>query len=395
MKEITIFEPKFISNFQCIGSQCIEHCCQGWSIHFDKKSYGKYLKSPSIEIKNITAHSVFLSKESRGQWGSVKLNESGECNFLDENKLCKIHAAMGKDALSDVCSTYPRGSYSYNNEINKIISLSCPEATRLLLTLPDAVQFNQRTELKNEFLHAKKVKQHDRLVNLMAIYLVNANEEKVEHGLYAVALMLLFVKKNPQDNESLEHFFENLISNTEEGTVATELEKIGQNNNIKWILLLRLQAYIKTSQALRGQKKLCHYINRLMKIQSEVCEGLNQNMERLSKAWSEIALPFFRERPWMLKNYIAYRIYKSPLTGDTNRSPLSWLYLLTAEWFLIKSLISAVAAEDGEITEQTVIDIIYSFHAVTKHNKKATDAFFVQIDQVKVNDDISLLYLLN
>ena len=31
-------------NFECIGSECEDHCCRDWSITIDKDTYDKYKK---------------------------------------------------------------------------------------------------------------------------------------------------------------------------------------------------------------------------------------------------------------------------------------------------------------------------------------------------------------
>ena len=52
---------------------------------------------------------------------------------MDTEKLCSIHSAMGAQALSPTCSSFPRTNRVYKNEIEKSLNLSCPEVTRLLL----------------------------------------------------------------------------------------------------------------------------------------------------------------------------------------------------------------------------------------------------------------------
>jgi len=105
-------------------------------------------------------------------------------------------------------------------------------------------------------------------------------------------------------------------------------------------------------------------------------------------------MPWLAERPWIMNNYIQYRIYDEFFPNDESRSPLMSLYLLTAEWFLLKSLIAASVELVGTIDEEDIINIIYSFHSITKHNPESVMAFVAEINKVKVNDDLSLIYLL-
>lgn len=396
MKEIMVNEPQFAAEFKCVGNQCIDHCCQGWDIVLDKNSVNKYLKSPSIEIRNIASESIEMVKKSHQMWAKIKFAESNVCGFMDEHKLCKVYTAMGPSALSSTCTIYPRGNKTYKNEINKSLSLSCPEATRLLLTSNDAMQMHLSVQLKDKLNKSPTINQWDKLINLMSIHLIHASEQSTEQGLYAIASLVLFAQKNPQDLAGVEAFFECLMRDIEQGVIAKDVDALQADSQLKWSLLLRLQVYLGTRKSTRSLDRFNGYMKRLVHIQTREVEDNNvsKSIERLDNAWSSIVQPWLSERPHIMRNYMHYRLYTDQFPESETRSPISWLYLLTAEWFLIKSLISATAEIDGKIDEQNIIDIIYSFHAITKHSKAATDVFFAQIEQVKVNDDISLLYLL-
>ena len=117
-------------------------------------------------------------------------------------------------------------------------------------------------------------------------------------------------------------------------------------------------------------------------------------MQRLDAAWQNRMLPWLSERPHLLSNYIQYRMYTDEFPAKKEISNLANLYLLVCEWFLIKSLLSASADLVENIEEEDVVNIIYSYHAVTKHDQHSDRAFLEEIEKSKVNDDLSLIYLL-
>lgn len=396
MKVITVNEPKFVAEFKCVGGQCIDHCCHGWNIIFDKASVNKYLKSPAIEIRNIAADSIELLKKSHAQWAKAKLNEKNTCSFMDENKLCKVHALMGASALSTTCSTYPRINQHFKSEENRTLQLSCPEAARALLTSEDAMQMISRVETANVAKTAPIVNQYDKLINLMSMHLVYASQAATQQGLYAIASLLLFAEKKTQPVEELEAYFESLMLSIEQGEMANHISNLESDRQLQWSLLMRLQGYLGSRKSTRSLGRIKWYVARLLQVQTKDIESNNvaKSMERLERAWSSTVQPWLNERPHILRNYVMYRLYTDQFPNSSKRSPMSWLYLITAEWFLIKSLISAAVEIDGEINEKIIIDIIYSFHAVTKHSNLTTEFFFEQIENVKVRDDLSLLYLL-
>ncbi|RXK32668.1 hypothetical protein BBD39_10260 [Arsenophonus endosymbiont of Bemisia tabaci Asia II 3] len=54
MKQHREIIPLFDKKFKCIGDQCLSHCCHGWTINIDKKTYKKSKTAHQIEIKEIT-----------------------------------------------------------------------------------------------------------------------------------------------------------------------------------------------------------------------------------------------------------------------------------------------------------------------------------------------------
>jgi len=159
---------------------------------------------------------------------------------------------------------------------------------------------------------------------------------------------------------------------------------------------LRLQTWFGAKTYKRGFPTLDHYLNKLIYILSEGAktDDVSQPMIRLDNVWQKQVMPWLAERPWIMNNYIQYRIYDDFFPNDESRSPLVSLYLLTAEWFQLKSLIAASVELVGTIDEEDIINIIYSYHSITKHSAQSVSAFLAEINKVKVNDDLSLIYLL-
>jgi lysine-N-methylase len=398
MKEINVVEPIFATEFKCVGSACRDHCCKEWEITLDKPTVNQYLKSSVIEIRNIAVNSIEITKKSHDKWAKMKLNDSKTCSFMDSDKLCKIHSTLGSTALSHTCSTYPRTSNSFKAEVNNTLMLSCPEAARLLLSSSEAMLLDNKVIIQNKYNNCRAIGQWDKLLNVMSMHLIKVSGLNVNQGLYAIAALMIFSENenNKGNSEILEKYFFSLVDSIENGLIAANVDSLNNDAQLQWSLLLRLQVYIETRKPTRGIQILRMFVKRLLHIQTHEISSNSVDLpiERLEKAWSTIVMPWLEKRPYIFNNYMLYRINTEQFPDSISRTPLSWLYLLTAEWFLLKSLISATAELKGEINEDDFVDIIYSFHSVTKHSKIVTDAFFAEIEKVKVNDDISLLYLL-
>lgn len=65
MKEIIITEPAFVAAFNCVGSECRDHCCKEWEIAVDKPTVKKYLTNKDLLIQTIAKESVHWLKRTR------------------------------------------------------------------------------------------------------------------------------------------------------------------------------------------------------------------------------------------------------------------------------------------------------------------------------------------
>lgn len=124
------------TDFQCVGGECPDTCCCGWTIRVDEESMNKYAMLPeplrSQVLGNIgedNGHHIML------------LDEKGRCPFLNNENLCNLYTMISPDALCDTCQLYPRKIVTYYDTMLLTVSLSCPEVARLMLDYPDSLGF--------------------------------------------------------------------------------------------------------------------------------------------------------------------------------------------------------------------------------------------------------------
>lgn len=119
--------PDYFKDFKCIASKCEDTCCTGWGIVIDDETYKKYEKLEGAfgdrlrnEIVHDAGENIFVLK-------------GNNCPFLNENKLCDIYNEVGEEALCYTCRQYPRYTETFGILREVGISLSCPEAARIIL----------------------------------------------------------------------------------------------------------------------------------------------------------------------------------------------------------------------------------------------------------------------
>ena len=112
-------------NFKCIADKCPKSCCIGWQIMIDENSIDKYL--------NTTGDFADRLKSSIDYQENCFLQNNHRCSMLNDNGLCDLHSTLGEEYLCDTCRLYPRHIEEFQDIREYSLSLSCPEATRMLL----------------------------------------------------------------------------------------------------------------------------------------------------------------------------------------------------------------------------------------------------------------------
>ena len=130
-----IRKPDYFKYFNCIADKCEDTCCAGWGIVIDDKSYEKYMNLESA------FGDVLRSKIVEDEGDKVFLLNGDRCSFLNEDNLCEIYNNIGEDGLCYTCRQYPRYLEEFGSLREIGISLSCPEACRIILNQKEKVRF--------------------------------------------------------------------------------------------------------------------------------------------------------------------------------------------------------------------------------------------------------------
>ncbi|MBQ7782911.1 MAG: flagellin lysine-N-methylase [Oscillospiraceae bacterium] len=129
-------QPKFYSNFSCMGGECPDNCCKSWRIDWSKESVEKLRNSDCSEkLRNL----IDTSFEPYGDGYIIKFATNKYCPFLDEEKFCGIQRELGESYLSPVCTTYPRAGYVCGNALLRTCYLSCYKVIDTICDNEDAM----------------------------------------------------------------------------------------------------------------------------------------------------------------------------------------------------------------------------------------------------------------
>ena len=117
----------YVNKFSCLAGKCPDTCCKDWQIILDEDAMARYRAMPGELGEQVRAAMLTENSETRFR------EQDGKCVLLREDRLCPIQAAYGAEALCRTCFTHPRFTEEYGQTAELTLSVSCPEAARLLL----------------------------------------------------------------------------------------------------------------------------------------------------------------------------------------------------------------------------------------------------------------------
>ncbi|MDA5480123.1 flagellin lysine-N-methylase [Yersinia intermedia] len=401
MKELQIIQPEFVKSFNCIGSDCRDHCCHGWDINLDKNTYRKYKNSQNQSIRNIAVKNITVTRTNPSNWAKIRLKSDGNCPYLDESRLCEVHKRLGSEALSNTCSTYPRSSHKYKTEQFNTLTLSCPEVARLVLFNPHAFTLHEETVQQKQYFNDEKINTEGQFIHYYCNQIVTMPNDNFEENIYAVHVFMHCCKNiDSTVDDKLQMIFElytTIRSKLQAGDIREEVAKITFNANARWHFLMIYQRYTVSAMGTRGHKTLFNYMAFLIHhLMNEVdVNQLEERMAMLSATWNDRVMPLLNQHPHILRNFFQYNFYHNQFALSKIDDIDKDFHSYVIDFFIIKSVISAFVIHNGTLSEDDIINIVYSYSIFKLHKSNAQSILLSSIDKVNESDDFSLLNMLN
>ena len=128
--------PDYYPEFHCLAGDCEDTCCAGWQIVVDGRSLKRY-RAHRGPYRKALLRSVNWKEKCFRQ------DQEKRCAFLNEENLCEMYRHLGPDSLCRTCRLYPRHIEEFENVREISLSVSCPEAARLLLYRQEPLKFRE------------------------------------------------------------------------------------------------------------------------------------------------------------------------------------------------------------------------------------------------------------
>lgn len=391
--------PTYMKKFSCIGSECEDTCCNGWTISIDKNTFKKYKKLRNQEIKVEIDKSLKRNKKNStdAHYAEFRLKSHG-CPLQSEEGWCKIHRDLGESYLSNTCSIYPRKYNAIDNIVEMGGALSCPEITRHALFNPDGIDFEMTLQedvsrgTRNFIINSQDVK--DKLfweIRSFAIFLLQDRRFNVEERLINLGMWINKLTEIIQTNDEKKlleniNFFKQTLNNN--FVVKSSIAKIKPNYDL----------YTKICYEILLVRKLFTIDNkRYLDLLDDIADGLKMDGNNVVDNFDELIVgiknelysPFFKEKEYILENYLVNDLFINCF-GNSKDNLFEQYILVVLKFALVKLHLYGVAAKYKGLNDERIVHVIQTFSKCIEHNSGYLKSI---VDTVKLNELDSLAHM--
>lgn len=379
-----LFKPEYSESFRCIGPACEDSCCEGWTIYIDQPTFDKYRALPPGPLSTIIEENVLRASADANStsgaaspFAQVRMTADAKCPLLSADRLCQAQVAHGEAYLSHMCATYPRAIYSIQGETEKALSLSCPEAARLVLLDPDlpmSAGQNDGSLAGNVAASGSDPWQpHFWSIRDFALALVRNRAYPLWQRMFLLGLFSqrLDAIALADLSEKVPPLLAGFAATIQSGTLLPAMEALPVDHARQLDLVLRLAGMLLKRSNLRPR-----FIECLEAFRQGIGNAPGATLESLTAHYADAHdryyAPFFQNRPHILENYLINTIFRCrfPFGSEWARtsavpSMSHEFALLTAQFALMKGLLIGVS---GSHRERFSVDhVVHTVQAAGKH----------------------------
>lgn len=379
MRKSNILLPQHSEQFHCLGAECPDGCCSGWLVPVDRKTVDKYRALPPGPLRSILDTEIVPVESCKDyvlppdSW-AIRMRPGQHCPLLGEDQLCRIHRELGESYLCTTCATYPRVTTRIDKIPQIALTLSCPEAARLVLLdpAPPFVSSRFRAVWNDAPEKPHPLRYYFWPIREFAIALLLDRRYALWERMFLIGIVCqrLQAMASGEDPRSYPEFLLSFSVVLASGKLREAMEAIHPNPAVQLELVLRLLP-LGTRSVERSP--------RLLEVIQDFCSGTDHPQ---ASAESQNALyaqafachyePFFRNHPSILENYLCNEAFRwlfpfGIAFGDPSLPPAfdKAFARLAIQFGILKGLLIGVAGCHG--TAFSANHVIQAAQVVAKH----------------------------
>lgn len=351
--------PHYYRKFRCTAAACTDTCCAGWQIMIDDKSLKKYKKIPGA-FGNRMKNSVDWKEGSFLQY-------EGRCAFLNEENLCDLYAEAGEHMLCKTCRMYPRHIEEYEGIRELSLSLSCPEAARLILGCQEPVRFLNREDEKEEsyaefdfFFFTKLMDVRETMIEIL-----QDREEAIDFRIGKVLALAHDVQRRIKREElfEIDQLLERYQKENNREKFREKLEKIRQKTLPRYEIMSQMFESFEELEVLKADwKPYIESVRRTLFAQGEAV---------YLEAFAQFEQEAFRETRWQicLEQLMVYFLFTYFCGAVYDGQAYEKVKFAVVSTMLIQEMVFGKFWEDGSFpAEEELVEIAHRYAKEVEHS---------------------------
>jgi len=374
--------PTYAESFRCIGPACEDTCCAGWTVPVDRATWDKYQALPESPLRVLIQASVTRAPDGAEPAGDGKtpifakilMNEANQCPILNSEGLCRIHAELGESLLSHTCATYPRMVLPVGNEQEQALTLSCPEAARLVLLAPDLLAMGQDPgDSIPASLAGNQAPAHFWAIRRVVLSLVRNRLYPLWQRLFLLDLLCRRLDSIAQGeaNRSVPVFLTDFEATVASGALRPAMEKLPVDRAAQLDVVLLLAGMMLKKSIVKPR-----FVECVKAFTAGIGNGPGATLDSLTAQYTfahdRHFAPFFGRHPHILENFLLNTIVRRqfPFGREGMRAGATVdrareFALLAAQFALMRGLLIGVAGFHGQAFSAE--HVVHTVQAATKH----------------------------
>ena len=358
--------PEYFKDFKCIASKCEDTCCAGWGIVIDDVTYDRYKNVQGKFGERLRSEIVHEAGEN------IFVLKGNNCPFLNKEKTCDIYINIGEENLCYTCQQYPRYTEEFGSLREIGISLSCPEAARIMLNNDKKVTFELseneevvssyndiNAQLFIELLQSRNIVMdmlQDRDIDLrkrvaLALLFVDEIQEKIDES---EIKEIKYVREKYSDKFFLEELLE-------------KLEEYKDNEGIKYD---NIQEYFNVFRDLKH-------------ITPNDPLGLNDVVRYFWQADEDEELyilkhkqfvEYYEDEIYKFENILVYFVFRYFMKAVFDYDALAKIKTAIISYMMIRELAVVRYIENNEFTDEDMVDIAHTYSKDIEHLEENIEA---------------------
>lgn len=402
-----IDRPRYMQTFACVGAACEEHCCQGWRVFLDRTTYKRYQEIRLDSLRDrLQKHvkKVDAPERSDDRYGLLGLADDGVCPMLNrDSKLCDVQSSLGAEYLSRTCDTYPRTHSQRGRREEEFAHLSCPEAARLALADPAALDLTPTPMLEGaeqpDVEDEDVVRAHAQMLYATARTLIGSKELSASEALIALGLIVrkpraLWETAQPHERgPAFVALMQRMSQPAALASMAASVRALPSSQEFHRAMLQALhEGYVATMSPRPRFKAVLDECATGLGIESGDLNGLVERLDAARRDWFD---PVDAAHPWLLKNYLLNDLGRTGFPArDANSVELEYMHL-AVRFALIKFYLVGVAAHRREaFGPDDYVRVIQAFSRNVEHSSWFLPHVIERLEKAGLNSVASAALLL-